>query len=141
VKVLFDTNVVLDVLLEREPHVDAAARLFVLVDKGSLEGSICATTATTVFYIAARSFGSKNAHARVHELLALFDVATVDRNVLARALDLDFDDFEDAVLHEAAVAGGMSAIVTRDRGGFAKATLPVFDPRELLAAVTAASEP
>ncbi len=139
-KVLFDTNVVLDVLLEREPHVTAAARLFSLVDNGDLEGSICATTATTVFYIAARSVGSKRAHAQVHELLGLFDVATVDRDVLTRALALDFADFEDAVLHEAASVGGMSAIVTRDRQGFANATLPVFDPHELLAAVTAAAE-
>ena len=75
-----------------------------------------------------------------NELLGLFDVAPVDRDVLDRALDSDFTDFEDAVLHEAAVAGGMSAIVTRDRQGFANATLPVFDPRELLAAVTAAAE-
>ncbi len=140
-KVLFDTNIVLDVLLERQPHVDAAARLFSLVDKGNLEGSICATTATTVFYIAAKSFGSRRAHGQVHELLGLFDVACVDRDVLDRALDLDFEDFEDAVLHEAAVAGGMSAIVTRDHSGFAKATVPIFDPRELLAALTAASEP
>jgi len=139
VKVLFDTNVVLDVLLEREPHVGAAARLFALVDKGSLEGSICATTATTVFYIADKSFGSKRAQAQVRDLLGLFDVATVDRDVLTHARELDFPDFEDAVLHEAAIAGGMSAIVTRDRAGFANATLPVFDPRELLAAVTAAS--
>jgi predicted nucleic acid-binding protein len=140
VKVLFDTNVVLDVLLEREPYVDAAARLFSLVDDGNLEGSICATTATTVFYIAAKSFGAKRARAQVRDLLGLFDVATVDRDVLTRALALDFADFEDAVSHEAAVAGGMSAIVTRDPQGFANATLPVFDPHELLAAVAAASE-
>jgi predicted nucleic acid-binding protein len=140
VKVLFDTNVVLDVLLEREPHVTAAARLFSLVDNGDLEASICATTATTVFYIAAKSLGSKRAQALVRALLGLFDVATVDRDVLTRALALDFADFEDAVLHEAASAGGMSAIVTRDRQGFANATLPVFDPHELLAAVTAAAD-
>jgi predicted nucleic acid-binding protein len=140
VKVLFDTNVVLDVLLERGPHVTAAARLFSLVDNGDLEGSICATTATTVFCIAARSFGAKRAQAQVRDLLGLFDVAPVDRDVLTRALALDFADFEDAVLHEAATAGGMSAIVTRDRQGFANATLPVFDPHELLAAVTAAEQ-
>ena len=139
-KVMFDTNVVLDVLLEREPHVDAAAKLFALVDTGRMEGSICATTATTVYYIAARSFGRKRAHTHVRELLALFDVAHVDRDVLDRALDLDFADFEDAVLHEAAKAGGMAAIVTRDGRGFANATLPVFAPAELLAAVAAASE-
>jgi hypothetical protein len=60
--------------------------------------------------------------------------------VLSRALTLDFADFEDAVFHEAASAGGMSAIVTRDRQGFANAILPVFDPYELLAAVPAAAE-
>lgn len=139
-KVLFDTNVVLDVLLDREPHVTAAARLFSLVDNGDLEGSICATTATTIFYIAAKSFGSKRAQAQVRDLLDLFDVAPVDRDVLTRALTLDFADFEDAVLHEAASVAGMSAIVTRDREGFANATIPVFDPHELLAAVTAAAE-
>ena len=138
-KVLFDTNVVLDVLLEREPHVDAAARLFSLVDNGNLEGSICATTTTTVFYIAVRSVGSKRAHAQVRDLLGLFEVATVDRDVLIRALTLDFADFEDAVVHEAARASGASAIVTRDGDGFANASLPVFDPHELLAAIAAAA--
>lgn len=139
-KVMFDTNVVLDVLLDREPHVDAAAKLFALVDTGRMEGSICATTATTVYYIAARSFGRKRAHTHVRELLGLFDVAHVDRDVLDGALDLDFADFEDAVLHEAARAGGMAAIVTRDGRDFANATLPVFDPAELLAAVAASLE-
>ncbi len=139
-KVMFDTNVVLDVLLEREPHVDAAAKLFALVDTGGMEGSICATTATTVYYIAAKSFGRKRAQTCLRELLALFDVARVDRGVIDGALDLDFADFEDAVLHEAARAGGMAAIVTRDGRGFAKAAMPVFSPEELLAAVGAASE-
>ena len=139
-KVMFDTNVILDVLLDRAPHVNVAAKLFALVDNGKLEGSICATTATTVYYIATKSVGRRRAHAQVHDLLALFEVACVDREVLDSALDLDFADFEDAVLHEAARAGGMAAIVTRDGSDFVNATLPVFDPRELLAAVVAASD-
>lgn len=138
-KVLFDTNVVLDVLLDREPHVDVAAKLLALVDNARLEGSICATTVTTIYYIAAKSFGRRRAHSQVHGLLALFEIAPVDRAVLDRALDLDFTDFEDAVLHEAARTTGAAAIVTRDGVDFANATLPIFDPRELLAAVAAAS--
>lgn len=138
-KVLFDTNVVLDVLLDRDPHVRVAAKLFALVDNGLVEGSICATTVTTIYYIAAKSFGRARAHNLVHDLLAVFTVAPVDRDVLDRAVDLDFDDFEDAVVHEAARASGMAAIVTRDGAGFANATLPVFDPPELLAAIAAAS--
>lgn len=139
-KVLFDTNVVLDVLLDREPHIDVAAKLFALVDNGLLEGSICATTVTAIYYIAAKSFGRRRAHTQVHELLGLFEVAAVDREVLDRALELDFADFEDAVAHEAARTSGMSAIVTRDGGDFVNASLPVFDPHELLAAIAAASD-
>ena len=138
-KVLFDTNVVLDVLLDRQPHADVAARLFALVDNSRLEGSICATTVTTIYYIAAKSFGRKRAQNQVRELLGLFSIADVDHDVLDRALDLDFADFEDAVVHEAARASGAAAIVTRDGEGFTNASLPVFDPHELLAAIAAAA--
>ena len=139
-KMMFDTNVVLDVLLNRDPHVVVAAKLFALVDNGKVRGAICATTATTIYYIATKSFGRRRALTQVHDLLNLFEVALVDRVVLDSALDLDFGDFEDAVLHEAARAGGMSAIVTRDARDFANATLPIFKPHELVAAVVAASD-
>lgn len=137
-KVLFDTNVVLDVLLDREPHAEVAAQLLSLVDTGKLEGVLCATTVTTIHYLASRAAGDAAAKRYVGELLALFDVACVDRPVLLSALGLDFSDFEDAVLHESALAVGATAIVTRNGKDFASARLPVFDPPELLAAVLAA---
>jgi predicted nucleic acid-binding protein len=137
VKVLFDTNVILDVLLERELHVDVASKLFALVDNGRIEGSICATTATTVYYIAAKSFGNRRARDQVHGLLGLFAVAPVDKDVLDTALDLAFSDYEDAVLHEAARAIGATAIVTRDADGFANSAILALDPHELLAVIAA----
>ena len=137
-KVLFDTNVVLDVLLNREPHAEPAARLLSLVDTGELEGVICATTVTTVHYVACRARDDATARRCVEQVLHLFDVACVDRPVLLSALRLDFVDFEDAVLHEAALAAGATAIVTRNAKDFAGASLPVFDPSELLAAVLSA---
>lgn len=137
-KVIFDTNVVLDVLLDREPHAEAATQLLSLVDTGRIDGVLCATTVTTIHYLAARAAGEGSAKRYVGELLALFDVACVDRPVLRSSLGLDFTDFGDAVLHEAAVAAGATAIVTRNGKDFDAATLPVFDPPELLAAVLAA---
>jgi len=139
VNVLFDTNVILDVLLEREPHLDAAAKLFALVDNGRITGSICAATATTVYYIAAKSFGKRRARDQVHGLLGLFQVAPVDKDVLDGALDIDFSDYEDAVLHEAARVAGATVIVTRDRDDFINSAIPALDPVELLA-VAAASQ-
>jgi predicted nucleic acid-binding protein len=135
VRVLFDTNVVLDHLLEREPFVDAAEQLLSLVDAGEVEGLICSTTATTIHYLAAKAVGASAAVEYLRELLSIFDVACVDKDVLRTALDAGFADFEDAVVHEAARRAGASAIVTRDASDFARSQLPVFSPIELLAAV------
>jgi predicted nucleic acid-binding protein len=137
VKVLFDTNVVLDHLLEREPFVDAAEQLLSLVDSGRIDGVICSTTATTIHYLASKAVGAPTAMEYLRKLLAIFDVACVDREVLLGALDAGFSDFEDAVLHEAACNIGAAAIVTRNGEDFVKSSLPVFDPVELLAAVYA----
>ena len=82
------------------------------MDNGRIKGSICATTVTTIYYIAAKDFGRSRAREQVHGLLGLFEVAPVDRDVLDAALDIDFSDYEDAVLHEAARAVGAITIVT-----------------------------
>lgn len=139
-RALFDTNVVLDHLLEREPHVDAAEQLLSLVDAGRIEGVICSTTATTIHYLASKAVGTAAAMDYLRQLLAIFDVACVDREVFRGALDLGFSDFEDAVVHEAARTAGATAIVTRDGKDFVRSELPVFSPTELLAAVHADSK-
>ena len=136
-KVLFDTNIVLDHLLGREPFVENAEQLLNLVDTGRIDGIICSTTATTIHYLASKAVGAPAAMEYLRQLLAIFDVATVDRDVLKGALDLGFSDFEDAVLYEAACKAGAVAIVTRNGKDFTRSALPVFDPAELLAAVYA----
>ena len=73
----------------------------------------------------------------MHGLLGLFEVAPVDRDVVDGALDLDFADYEDAVLHEAARAAGATVIVTGDRDDFVNSAIPALDPVELLAVVAA----
>ncbi len=136
-RVLFDTNVVLDHLLAREPFVDSAERLLSLVDSSGLDGVVCSTTVTTIHYLASKTVGATEAAAYIRELLAIFDVACVDREMLRNALDSGFSDYEDAVLHEAARSVGVGAIVTRNGKDFTRATLPVFTPGELLAALQA----
>jgi predicted nucleic acid-binding protein len=139
-KVLFDTNVVLDVLLAREPHAAVAAQLFALVERGEMQGAVCATAITTIHYIAMRAVGPKATQKHLRQLLTLFEVAPVTGEVVTSALDLGFRDFEDAVVHEAARACGAAAIVTRNARDFAKASLPILSPVELLAAVASGRE-
>ncbi len=130
-KVLFDTNVVLDVLLDRSPFADIAAVLFSKVDQGLMKGYLGATTFTTIHYLAAKTVGSKQAEEYVKQLLALFEVAPVTRDVLEVALQAGFADFEDAVLYEAARQVGVDAIVTRNMQNFKQAQMPIYTPAEL----------
>lgn len=131
-RVVFDTNVVLDLMLAREPWDTPAARLFALADDGVIEGYVCATTVTTMDYLACRIVGWRSAQSLVRSALAFLRVAAVDAEVLERALDADALDYEDAVILEAAKAVGAEAIVTRDKKGFADASLPTWLPDELL---------
>lgn len=139
--VLFDTNVVLDALLDREPWAEAAVALFDRVESGGLNGHLEATTVTAIHYIARRNVGAGVADALMRDLLRLFDVAPVNRAVLEGALALGFVDFEDAVLHEAGRLAGAQAIVTRDPSGFSAAVLRIYDPETLVAALRTSGEP
>lgn len=128
-RAVFDTNVVLDLLLDRYPWSEEAAELFARVETGELEGYLCATTVTTIHYLATRTVGRNQARREVRKLLSLFDVAPVQRPVLDAAIELDFDDFEDAVLYEASRQVSAGVIVTRDVRGFGSARLPVLSPK------------
>ena len=131
-KVLFDTNMVLDVMLDREPFSTTAAQLFSMVETGALAGFIGATTVTTIHYLASKVVGSRQALQEIRKLFELFEIAPINRTVLEGALALKFKDFEDAVLHEAARHAGAQAIVTRDSLGFNKASMTIYTSEELV---------
>jgi predicted nucleic acid-binding protein len=130
-KILFDTNIVLDVLMDRLPYSDAAVELFSKVEDGTIVGYLCGTTITTVFYLASKTVGAESAHKEIKKLLTLFEVAPVNRHVLESALALDFSDFEDAVIHEAACHIGADAIVTRNQKDFKKSKISVYSSEEM----------
>lgn len=136
-RILFDTDIVLDLLLDRQPHSLFAGRLFSRVESGTCSGYLCATAVTTIHYLAAKVIGTKLACAEVGRLLALFEIAPVNRGVLAAALQAGFADFEDAVTHEAARQVDAHAIVTRNLRDFRHATIPVYSPGDMLAALEA----
>jgi len=133
VRVLLDTNVVLDVLLEREPHVGVSAAVLAVVESGLVTGLLGATSVSTICYLVEKALGARRARKHVETLLSLCEIAPVGEDVLREALALGFADYEDAVLHEAARHAKAQGIVTRDQQGFKRAQLPVYTPGELLA--------
>ena len=132
-KALVDTNVVLDVLLDRRPHSADSVRVFGLVETGCIQGLLCATTITTIDYLLLQSLSRTEARKHLGQLMRLFDIAPVNRVVLEGAMRSRVADFEDAVLEQAAWLAGADWIVTRNTRDFAHSTIRVHDPRECLA--------
>jgi len=131
-KVLFDTNIILDVLLDREPFSEDAALLMSKVERSEITGFLGATTITTIHYLASKVLGSELALKHIHSILGLFEIAPINRIVLENALEARFTDFEDAVLYEAACHIGAEYIITRNISDFKKSKLPVFTPGEFM---------
>jgi predicted nucleic acid-binding protein len=132
-RVLVDTNVVLDVLLDRPPHVAASAAVCAAVENGKAEGLLAADAVTTIRYPLSRKLGEAGARHSLHAILKLFGVAPVDGNVLQQAIQAPGQDFEDSVTASAAHRAGCHLIVTRDPKGFRHSPLPALDPPRAIA--------
>jgi hypothetical protein len=106
--------------------------LLAKAERGEIAGFACATTITTIYYLAAKMLGAKMASCHVQSLLSLLSVASVNKLVLENAVTLQFRDFEDAVLHEAALLAGVQHIVTRNAADFKNSLIPIHEPEEFL---------
>ena len=134
-RVIVDTNVVLDVLLARRSFVESASRVFALVEQSRIEASLCATTVTTVDYLLTQSLSRDEGRQALRGLLDLFEIAPVNRSVIEKALQSKIEDFKDAVLEQAGRLAGAEAIITRNTKDFRKSSIKALDPTELLLAL------
>jgi predicted nucleic acid-binding protein len=131
-RVLFDTDVVLDLVLAREPFGHAARELFKLHEQGRIDAYIAAITPVNVFYVTRKLKGVDAARQAVKLLLASLTVCPLHKSILDEADKLPFTDYEDAVQHASATANQLDVIVTRDVGDYKNATLLVLSPPEFL---------
>jgi predicted nucleic acid-binding protein len=130
--VLFDTNVVLDVLFKRSPWDVDAAVCWQASDDGKITGCLVASTLTDIFYIARKQKGLTGARDAVRVCLDAFAICVVDRQALELAVDLPGNDFEDNMQIACATLASLDLILTRDKNGFKDATIPVLSPDELV---------
>jgi predicted nucleic acid-binding protein len=131
-RILFDTNVVLDVLLDRQPHVEASAAAWAAVETGRSKGMLAAHAVTTIHYLVRKAMGNIKATQIISSILRVFEVAIVDGAVIQEALQLPFSDFEDAVTAVAARLAGCECIVTRDPKGFRGSPVRSLTPEAVM---------
>jgi len=135
IKVLFDLNIILDVLQEREPFYEVAAQLLAYAETGKIQGFVAPHSLTTLFYLIQKDQSAAHAKVTITNLLQILKIATVDQSTIEQALSLSYKDFEDAVQMMAAVQCKADYLVTRNVKDFQPAPLSVIQPSELLAII------
>jgi predicted nucleic acid-binding protein len=131
--VMIDVNVVLDVILKRQPWLDHSKGVWDACHQMRLAGHLVATGLTNLFYISRRIMGTEKARAGVRTCLATFEIIPVGRLELEQAEAMAGSDLEDNVCLACALNAGLDAIVTRNPKDFGSSSVPVMTPAELLA--------
>ncbi|MEB3310036.1 MAG: PIN domain-containing protein [Snowella sp.] len=135
-RVLFDSDVLLDVLAQRQPFIIASVQALNTVTQPEVQGYVAGHAVTNIFYILRRKVGSETARELLSRLLHHLQIANVTDEVIRAALQSSMTDFEDAVTSEAAKAAGVEVIVTRNKPDFVASTIPAILPEEFLATLS-----
>jgi predicted nucleic acid-binding protein len=131
-KFLLDTDVLLDVLAQREPFYDDSARVWEQVESGRAEGYVSAISFNNIYYIVRRVGDRRRARRAVALLHRLFLVAPVDSETLDRAIGASLRDFEDAIQWACATAADVNQIITRNTRDYPTDHPVAMTPTEFL---------
>jgi predicted nucleic acid-binding protein len=131
-RILLDTNVVLDFVLARQPFFVEADEIFIKLQNGEFEAFVSAITPINVFYTTRKEKNKAIAFSAIEELLKIVHITGSNRQIFQNALSNNFTDYEDAVQHECALAENLDAIVTRNTKDYKNASVKVYSPIEFL---------
>lgn len=132
-KVLLDTNVVLDLILDREPFATEALQIFALADAGKLELALSSDAISLIFYLVSKNKNKQTARLALVNLLDYVTLCPLDEHTVLQGIALDFDDIEDALVTSVAIKAQAQAIITRNVKDFKNSPLSILTPKELLA--------
>ena len=127
-KVLLDTNVILDVWLAREPFWRDSAKLLAKIENKEINGVICPTTVTTLHYLGKKVLGEQKARQLINSLLKISKIGKVSKESFEEALESEIKDFEDAVIESVAIIEGVDYIATRNLKDFKKSRIDAREP-------------
>lgn len=132
-KLLIDTNVVLDVLLQREPSCRTATAVLNLTQRDDVREYVSASAITDIYYIANKQMKDRDAvRDLLKRLLMVVSVAAVSEREIQNALNLAWGDFEDSVQYSVALMNKMDGIVTRNPSDYQEANMRIWLPEQAL---------
>lgn len=135
-KILIDTNVLLDYLLEREPFYEDAKNVLLSCIDGKVSGCIAAHSISNMFFILRKDFNAKERREVLLNLCKIFDVEEIDKEKLILGLsNEEFSDFEDCLQMECAKIYGADYIVTRNVSDYVTSEIKAIMPKDYLESI------
>jgi predicted nucleic acid-binding protein len=131
-KLFLDTNIILDLLGEREPFYIPSAQLATLADQKKIKLIASPISFATVNYFLTKSEGMSNAKEKLRKFKILCDIAAITESIVEKALHSEFNDFEDALQYFCALDSKCDIIITRNQKDFKHALLPVMSAEEYI---------
>ena len=131
-KVLLDTNIILDSAIERQPFVYDSDRIFLLIEQQKLEGYVSASTFGDLYYLIRKAKGRELALNFLTNLANTCQVANVNETTIKMALTANFRDFEDAIQYSTAIINQLEAIITRNPQDYPNVTIRILTPTQLI---------
>jgi len=128
----FDTNILLDIMLHREPHYAASAMVFAAIEQKFVAGCISAVSVSTLAYLLQKELGRELAHVHITDILRVLTICDVNASTIHQALASPARDIEDAIQYYSALEANVTHIITRNQSDFSFSTLPVLSPNEYI---------
>lgn len=132
IKIFIDSDIVLDLLLDREPHSEYAALLFEMIENKKIHAATSGHAFSNIFYILNDLSKRKDSKRVLLNLRKFIDVAATSKDVVDKALVSEIKDFEDAMQYYCALSFKATCIVTRNKKDYKKSLIPVLTAKEFL---------
>ena len=128
-KILVDTNIILDVLLKREPHNKAAQVIMTKCADREIMGYLAAHSIPNIFYVLRKEYSQEERRKFIRNLCEIFWISDLNAEKIISAIDNEqFLDFEDCLQEECAVSETVDYIVTRNLADYKQSRVKVIEP-------------
>ena len=135
-RLFLDTNVMLDLLGEREPFYDSIARIATLADKGKVKLTVSALSYSTVFYLLSKFESSEIVKEKLRKFKIISETSDLTDKIIEKGLSSNFSDFEDALQYHCALKADSNILITRNGKDFKESEIPVMTAEEYLKSLT-----
>lgn len=134
-KLFLDTNVVVNLLGEREPYYDAIAKITTLADLGKIQLVVSALTYATVYYLLSKYENQELVREKIRKFKVIVETAELTDRIIDKSLSSKFRDFEDALQYYCALETDCNVLLTRNGKDFKGADIAVLSPDEFLSSL------